>query len=84
MDANNYLANAVAVTADSAIPASWTNRWGRLHDGRRVRGLHRERVPRRVLVGHATSTRNQSAIGTAVGMVGEGNSRRVRSIAVTV
>ena len=25
MDANNYLANAVAVTADSAIPASWTN-----------------------------------------------------------
>lgn len=84
MDANNYLANAVAVTADSAIPASWTNSGVDSTMAVEFVGSTVNVYLDGVLVGHATSTRNQSAIGTAVGMVGEGNSRRVRSIAVTV
>lgn len=84
MDANNYLANAILVTPDSAIPASWTNSGVDSTMAVEFVGTTVNILLDGVLVGHATSTRNSSAIGTGVGMVGEGNSRRLRSITVTV
>ena len=74
----------MAVTPDSAIPASWTNSGVDSTMAVEFVGTTVNILLDGVLVGHATSTRNSSAIGTGVGMVGEGNSRRLRSITVTV
>ena len=83
MDANNYLANAVAVTADSAIPASWTNSGVDSTMAVEFCGLHRERVPRRG-AGRARDVHPEPIGDRHRRRHGRrGNSRRVRSIAVT-
>lgn len=82
-EAAGYMVNSVLVTPDSSIPASWLSNGVDSTMAVEFLGATVNVHLDGILVGHATFALNSSTTHTGVGMVGEGQARHMRSIAVT-